>query len=951
MPDALEHWQERLEAHFAELAATRSESGLPLFALEHGLDANELAEIASPLLSRMRHGLPASPHWLLWVVYAAERGYEFEGGEYWDLIQVHTGVWDNATRDRLRDWFRRFQRTYNGVVPSGRWANWFTIIAWPITHSILPKDLQWQLARTLYSTRHDLISLRDFSPSSIGKLLGANAWDTSSRFQAFLQQEELAGRIVLALLMHETVDDREPIYEPTLNRIVADLERVQSAREWLRETRRFVADRLKGASRQPLGRFPDRPSTSTYAPISQVAKLPSIRPSLMLRRSGPTVWTVIIEVSGFSDLVKLQPELRGYLRITRCKIGAGDSWLPMNWLLMGMRRRALKSWPGADRQLITFERPNPVLEHILSSEARLSEGPIWVCRVRGDGLATDLRGRVVRPNQTYVILSEGPLPNGQPMLTPCTVDCTGIHGGVLNVPETLTHEDMLWLNQLGVSVARTVRIWPAGLPARNWDGEGSSEWLTNEAPCFGVMNDHPVDAYGFQLDGDPEIQIAAGSVKLPIFVKVPPLSPGQHALRVRAIHANDPYPTIPAEGFIALSVREPDPWTPGRASHRGLVISVDPPEPTLDMFSESEVGVTVIGPEGHQITCEIELFNTQGQKVFSEPIGTFPLPVTAAAWSRKLSSFVADEKRTWAFAEAASGQLVITGDELGRFVLKIEREFRPLRWVCRNEQRVAHLRLIDDTGGNQEPQCTCYAFGHPSRPTAIQSDVILGGRQIAPPGGLYIADQGEFAEAIVISTHQIAKGFANLLVEPDLTDLAPEEVSAIEVLNLLHLWSSSRIVGPLGAMRRAHIVQRLANQLYSKLCGRRWAEAENALVRNPNSAAALQQLERAVGGPQGFAVVLRRDNEKMDEGTGAGSRWYAEVSRRYQVCDDPRRCEWSLRLASQPEQFLEGEELRNATSLAMGLVETNVLRGARLLAVLASIRDHGPKTTLPRWQW
>src|SRR5205823_6608572 len=117
-------------------------------------------------------------------------------------------------------------------------------------------------------------------------------------------------------------------------------------------------------------------------------------------------------------------------------------WLPMNWLLMGTQRRALKSWPGADRQLITFERANPVLEQVLRSEARLSEGPVWVCRIRDDGLATDIPGRVVRPNQTYIVLSEVPLPDGQPMLTPCAVDCDGIYGGVLDVPETLTHNEI-----------------------------------------------------------------------------------------------------------------------------------------------------------------------------------------------------------------------------------------------------------------------------------------------------------------------------------------------------------------------------------------------------------------------------------------------------------------------------------------------------------------------------
>ena len=55
------------------------------------------------------------------------------------------------------------------------------------------------------------------------------------------------------------------------------------------------------------------------------------------------------------------------------------------------------------------------------------------------------------------------------------------------------------LTTLGLQVARTIDVWPAGLPGRNWDGEGRSEWLTTETPCFGIAYDHPVDGFDFHL--------------------------------------------------------------------------------------------------------------------------------------------------------------------------------------------------------------------------------------------------------------------------------------------------------------------------------------------------------------------------------------------------------------------------------------------------------------------
>ena len=249
----LDQWQERLQGHFAQLGSDRSPSDFPLFALEHGLSEEEFGEITGLLHRELLDGWKLGRYWLLWVVYATELGYDYDGGEYWPSFEERTPHWRQPItanrRNQLRSWFVRFQTTYYGVEPSGPWADQFSIIAWPITHAVLPGYLQWQFAKALYELRYHLAHLDTLSPVAIGQLLAANAWEASSRFREFLQQQELTGRIVLALFSDRTLAGESPLYPPTLKRLVADLEEVQSSREWLKETRLLVAERLKGTAR------------------------------------------------------------------------------------------------------------------------------------------------------------------------------------------------------------------------------------------------------------------------------------------------------------------------------------------------------------------------------------------------------------------------------------------------------------------------------------------------------------------------------------------------------------------------------------------------------------------------------------------------------------------------------------------------------------------------------
>ena len=118
-------------------------------------------------------------------------------------------------------------------------------------------------------------------------------------------------------------------------------------------------------------------------------------------------------------------------------------------------------------------------------------------------------------------------------------------------------------------------------------GDGSTEWLTTESPCFGIAADHPLDALSFRLDKQPEQVVATDSLGGPTFVRLPPLRAGTHLLTVeaqRSLALSDAVTTPPAKGFAILAVREPEPWTPGVASHPGLIVTSDPFDASLDLL-------------------------------------------------------------------------------------------------------------------------------------------------------------------------------------------------------------------------------------------------------------------------------------------------------------------------------------------------------------------------------
>ncbi len=929
---SIDDWQDRLERHFESLKNARSASGFPIFALEHNLNDEELEKVSNLLRSECLLGRKLSSAWLLWVVYATESGYDYDGGEYWRSFEKKTPGWFPQDRYKISAWFKKFQNKYSGVLPSGPWANHFSIIAWPITHAILPRYLQRQFTRALYDLRRHVASQEELKSDAIGRLFSNHAYHASTRFQEFLQQEELTGRIVLALLGVAAAGGKAPIYPKALQRIVSDLDRFRNTREWLREAQRHVIDRFKGVG-QGGRRQPNKSQTSGHDNVFDDTSY-GLRPNIILRYSGDTIWSVVMEVPDFRGVASLNSEMRQFLKHTRCRLSGAIDTKPAEWLLSRNRKSVLKNWPLSQKPLVQFERAQKMLDHLLEAECQLSAGPLWLFRIYSDGTAREIIGLAVRPGYDYMVLTSENPPHPHAFMQKDRVDCSGVNSFRLLLPKALSTENIKWLRELGLELAQTIQVWPAGLPGRGWDGEGSSEWLTTEVPCFGVAHDSPVELFTFRLNNGVETTIEPGPPGEPLFVSLPQLPSGTYSLVVHAkrspAEGEDEFPKE-LNGFLNLSVREPEPWVPGISSHQGLIVTIDPYDANLDLFSEGHTQVSVLGPKNHFVTANVSLETNDGKKIFSEDLnGTFELPITPDAWEIRVKKIFECDGYIMRCPEASVGCLTIEGGGLGRFVKRFEHDLLPVRWVLRSHQDKLLVRLVDDSGlEGSLPVVESYMFEMPVKNLLREADDFSTDYVVKPPGGLFIASHGGHQDAVVVSTLE-AHSLRELGIRPSYSGLTDSSEEIVQALGVLDLWANSRLVGFLAGIRRQQVINRLLTVIYTILCGLKWGKAEANYQENPSSEYAIKDLERLVEKRIGFAAVLARDHQDMCSDQDLDHRYF-ELAQKFGITSDGDLCKFALRLAGQPHQVTKfyGEALLQL----IDDIKTSpaLLRGARLL--------------------
>src|SRR5262249_39648865 len=148
--------------------------------------------------------------------------------------------------------------------------------------------------------------------------------------------------------------------------------------------------------------------------------------------------------------------------------------------------------------------------------------------------------------------------------------------------------------------AKTVEVWPAGLSAVVWDGEGHGEWLASERPCLAIQTDHQVDSLFVSIGRgiDQTLEITPIEPGKPVFVELPQLPVGLHTVRIDVRGRHEAQPELLGDLDVVMRVREARPWAPGVSAQGPLVVETDPTTPTLEQLWEGRAAVTMRGPIG-----------------------------------------------------------------------------------------------------------------------------------------------------------------------------------------------------------------------------------------------------------------------------------------------------------------------------------------------------------------
>jgi hypothetical protein len=894
----LDACQERLERHFTQLAATRPVADFPVFALEHGLSAADLDEIGTLLRAQLRAHLPLRPHWLIWVVYAAELGYAYDGQEFWQSFEDQTPYWkEQGTRRQLRGWFRQFQKAYGGIIPTGPWAEHFSIIAWPITHAILPRDLQGQFARLLYTLRFDLASLGGSPAAVVGDFLSARGSGGSSRFDNLLEQTSLTGRLVFALAQQDSRTAIPPIYPPTLARITGDLELRQNSRDWLNDARAVLRDtRLRAGSSLAPGRGG---SGTQKDPATG-----SVRSSqgLVARQSPTGEWTLGIAY----------PEIEPILQATGVSATALDkasvlladrpgSPMPARALLtVSGRERPIHSLSDAiGKPLAVLKPPVPALSDYLS-HLRIPSASRWLLRVQADGIARLVRGNHVRAGESYLLVATSAVAENSAQDLGLRLQQTRTQGAVIylmEVPDQLGRWYLEALGRLNIGYALRTTIEPAGLVPR-WDAsDGATVWLPNEEIVIRLSPDTPVREFTIGINGAGWTKVPASAAGDTI-VTVGCLPIGRHVVEVRATAGGQ----VSSRGDnrmepeqLTVCVRPPQPWADGVRQQAGFRISLTPANAGIADLVSGAAMLEVHGPPERVAMVEVESFDNNGHAAQRAPLGQVTLPASPRAL-RQIGARLGKEPVSELIQASPRVDISVKVEELGRGAVSLRQTIDPLRWKL----LASCARLIDEAGADEEVTIERYDIRSPGHRVVLPREQCHAGLIIESPGALLTAKFNGRRYSAVVSIPGKLASFMDLAIHITVGSRQDTIHAVRRLIPLYRLWMLAKPLGVLAPLRKNMVLDTIEWKIASLVCGPEWAARLRSAITG--SSAQLDRLQRDIGPARGFAYRMRTMNWRQPEEGLTPLDAFKKCVATYQITNDAALMPLAFQLAFDPGQ-------------------------------------------------
>jgi hypothetical protein len=939
-------WQARLERHFGALAERRS-SGRAVFALEHGLDADELADLQVVVGATARSPFELDGHWLPLVVHAAEIAYGYAGDEYWPSFRANTPGWNDSpeARHEVREACQWFAKTYRGPTPQGRWAEWFSIICWPITNALLPTDLQRHLARALWLSRAGLATrLGDID--ELGRFIAASGWEGSDRFAQLREQPTLLGQVALALLRPREVSD-SLIFGQTLRRIAADLERERAAATFLRGARQSV-DRTRitpaGRPRSALGEG----DAALERRVEAAARLDAPRLTVQPSRSRTEVWEVWLRLPNLASVAASSPLVRDGLLASRCWVPASDARVAPGQMLFDDQAVPLARWPEEGVPLVRFQG---LAEGLESALLRAWMGPSIpaVFALGPDGRGTYLATGTVRPGRAYVVGRLAPLDRYQRLQV--ATSCTGVLLYRVAIPDAVSEEMQAFLEGLGLHVTRTSSVWPAGSIPTQWDGEGYAQWQAADAPILGLQPDHDLRELHVRLAeyGAVGTRVSAGQR---VFLPLPHLATGRHEIRISETDLNGATAT---RSFTFEITDE----APAAVETEGPIrVWTDPHSRNLEDLWEGRIAVRLAGP-AVPLTLRISLTTRTWLPPLAVRERELTAPLSAEGWRELVRGLLEnDEELATAYGDARFGAVEIDAGRYGSYRLDFDRSLPPLRWRFEGLGRGGRLVLYDDTEAPVPPTVKFARFERPDVFTVLQLTSMAEATVVDPEGGLYVASRPSERPALaVVGPPMRLSSFQALGLETTVDPVARTARAVGCTLEMLGLWARASLAGTaIGRAWRATVVHALHATLMGVVCGTRWLEAEDRFRDGRLALGSLaDELSRGTSAASYLAASIARegpgvrmwsDERRIEElarllqaaNLHAGAAWPRVLAARNGAAHD-WAAEFCLRLATDPECAFWSNDATDA-GIELVLAWALPVRAARFL-VLASGTGEG----------
>lgn len=914
--------QKQLAEHFLGLRTLREKAGGAVFAIEHPLAPAQLAFLRDALRAALERDQRLSDQaWLVWVVLATEAGYDYSGEEYWQSFGDQFLIWDRlGNRNQLREWFQRFARAYHGFQPVGPWAEHRTIICWPISHAILPRDLHAPFMRAFHLLRHELAARSDASADELGTRFAEHAPTTSHRLTSFLEQHAIVGQLVLGLVSDAPAEEDNWIARHARARIVADLERDAMLSACLSDTRRVFRDARLRVSRN-LARSaqvrrddPSRPGSANRRSMRLVAV-----------RDGAAAWSLRIALPSLAARAVKDASVKQAMgRAIVAFLDSPTRQRPGNVLLQPRIERPLAELPLPGTALVRFDERLGARFPWMDAEYRFPEGVRWLLHLDADDRAQEVLGAHVRPGHSYLLVTRTVLsvPRAlQPWCAQHKSATQNAHITEIIVPNMVGSEHVTALDALGLGFRLQVTVAAAGLVPRPVLSTGATEWREGEEIILALSADHAVRSYRLRINGvaHPLPVRDAASVLVSLGV----LEAGDYAVDVDGI-IGTPRDERVLTGHMQIRVCSRTAELMSATHQAGIVAELVPSNARLEDVLSGHAQIDVFGPRGREIDARCELLLARNRPLETVALGRLRLPITGDQVTRALRLH---EVELLASREA---HIVFDSGELGRAGIHIAHgAAAPLRWIVKRGAHETSVCLIDET---DEPDVKIVAAnaGQPDRFQAMKIDLRTSDLVVVPPGVLLCASlKGrQYPVFVSMPPSQQMQSLQDLGMTISLNPRKTGAAHFINYLNLLRLWSRTRVYGGLGIVRRDQIVRAIRERLMGIACGVPWAAALESAVYAQDGPG---DLHKFIGGG-GFGSRVGREAWTGLTALSADTDRMLAAAALYKVCAERRIVAAAMMFAFDPLSLRFGRDDPMAAEL---LKHRIVLRAATYAALKA----------------